>query len=291
MYNKIVNPETGSKVNVTSKLGKKIIKNYLNIVHIGGFREGWCGAEEYLPDHICITVSELNGTTHEIQLPPGANLLDPVTDVSLEWLIERLRIAMNLDDYFNRRVTVFELFMSSDGTPIVDGLTLGQQNVVDGTALDVIIRRNTLTVNLLTKGWPTDEGLQEREDGWVERRPFEVFPTIRISDLRFKLSELLVPDRDYYHIEEINSCRIWVDDHRNFNPPDMMGVLRDVFRIGMKDGYGSESESDDENEENTLNGRTITVHISKQMVEVRPAQPPLRALTKPVINIHITLDN
>ena len=37
MYNKITNPETGRKVNVTSKLGQKILKDYL--YHLGGAKE------------------------------------------------------------------------------------------------------------------------------------------------------------------------------------------------------------------------------------------------------------
>lgn len=31
-YNYIINPETGIKVNIMSKLGNKIIKNYVNIL-------------------------------------------------------------------------------------------------------------------------------------------------------------------------------------------------------------------------------------------------------------------
>ena len=37
MYNKIVNPKTGRKVNINSNLGKKIIKKYLNVLN-GGMR-------------------------------------------------------------------------------------------------------------------------------------------------------------------------------------------------------------------------------------------------------------
>ena len=36
MYNKIINPITGRKVNTNSKLGKSIIKNYLNTFHSAG---------------------------------------------------------------------------------------------------------------------------------------------------------------------------------------------------------------------------------------------------------------
>ena len=34
-YNKIVNPETGRKVKVSSKIGQRVIKNYLNVQNGG----------------------------------------------------------------------------------------------------------------------------------------------------------------------------------------------------------------------------------------------------------------
>jgi len=42
-YNKIINPLTGRKVNITSKLGKKILKNYLN--QLGGAKNPHTGEE------------------------------------------------------------------------------------------------------------------------------------------------------------------------------------------------------------------------------------------------------
>ena len=42
-YNKIINPSTGRKVNVTSKLGKQILKNYLN--QLGGAKNPHTGKE------------------------------------------------------------------------------------------------------------------------------------------------------------------------------------------------------------------------------------------------------
>ena len=35
MYKKIVNPETGRKVNINNKLGKKILSNYINLLRGG----------------------------------------------------------------------------------------------------------------------------------------------------------------------------------------------------------------------------------------------------------------
>jgi hypothetical protein len=42
-YNKIINPLTGRKVNITSKLGKKILRNYLN--QLGGAKNPHTGKE------------------------------------------------------------------------------------------------------------------------------------------------------------------------------------------------------------------------------------------------------
>ena len=39
MWNKIVNPETGRKVNVNGKIGKKVLKNYLNNINGGAVKE------------------------------------------------------------------------------------------------------------------------------------------------------------------------------------------------------------------------------------------------------------
>tara|TARA_B110000211_G_scaffold158151_1_gene179009 strand:+ start:3620 stop:3805 length:186 start_codon:yes stop_codon:yes gene_type:complete len=39
MYTKVVNPKTGRKVAITSRLGKQIIKNYLN--YLRGGRVNW----------------------------------------------------------------------------------------------------------------------------------------------------------------------------------------------------------------------------------------------------------
>ena len=36
MWNKIVNPKTGRKVNINGKIGKKVIKNYINNQSAGG---------------------------------------------------------------------------------------------------------------------------------------------------------------------------------------------------------------------------------------------------------------
>lgn len=36
MYSKIINPKTGRKVNVSGKLGRSIIRNYLTILNAGG---------------------------------------------------------------------------------------------------------------------------------------------------------------------------------------------------------------------------------------------------------------
>jgi len=36
MYNKIVNPRTGRRVSVSGKLGRQIIRNYLNQLYISG---------------------------------------------------------------------------------------------------------------------------------------------------------------------------------------------------------------------------------------------------------------
>ena len=36
MWNKIVNPETGRKVNINGKIGKKVLKTYLNSLYGGG---------------------------------------------------------------------------------------------------------------------------------------------------------------------------------------------------------------------------------------------------------------
>jgi len=45
MYHKIVNPETGRKVNCNSKLGKKIIQKYLKM--IGGFPQSPDGTQDH----------------------------------------------------------------------------------------------------------------------------------------------------------------------------------------------------------------------------------------------------
>ena len=39
MYHKIINPKTNRKVSIYSKLGKKIIKNYLNILNQSDFNK------------------------------------------------------------------------------------------------------------------------------------------------------------------------------------------------------------------------------------------------------------
>ena len=36
MYSKIINPETNKKVDITGKLGRKILANYLSILKVGG---------------------------------------------------------------------------------------------------------------------------------------------------------------------------------------------------------------------------------------------------------------
>ena len=44
-YNKIINPETGRKVSIYSKLGNKILNNYFNLFQTGG-HDGPCGLNE-----------------------------------------------------------------------------------------------------------------------------------------------------------------------------------------------------------------------------------------------------
>lgn len=39
MYSKITDPQTGKKISTDSKLGKKILKNYLTILEGGGVRD------------------------------------------------------------------------------------------------------------------------------------------------------------------------------------------------------------------------------------------------------------
>ena len=45
MYSKITNPKTGAQVSIKSKLGKRILRNYLNVLsggaHLGERLSGW----------------------------------------------------------------------------------------------------------------------------------------------------------------------------------------------------------------------------------------------------------
>ena len=52
MYNKIVNPNTGRKVNINSRLGKKIIKNYL--ILLGGSTTGKATHNHYHNEEVVI---------------------------------------------------------------------------------------------------------------------------------------------------------------------------------------------------------------------------------------------
>ena len=102
-YNKIVNPETGIKVNSDSKLGKQIINNYL--LQLGGDYPVSMDIDEYHPtlmdldegDSVSMDVDEYHPTLMDLDEGDSVSMdVDedyPVsTDVNKDYSVENYRL-------------------------------------------------------------------------------------------------------------------------------------------------------------------------------------------------------
>ena len=89
MWNKIVNPKTGRKVNVTSKIGKSVLRNYMN--QLGG-NNVLIPEIEY--------ANEFNADISEQEMNEINDTINHFIDIG--WTIDRIYNYRNIDINNNR---------------------------------------------------------------------------------------------------------------------------------------------------------------------------------------------